>query len=38
MIELRDKATDELLGTVSDEELQFLIDELESIDVRWVRV
>lgn len=29
MIELRDKASDELLGTISDEELQFLIDELE---------
>lgn len=29
MIELRDKATDELLGTLSDDELQFLIDELE---------
>ena len=29
MIELRDKASDELLGTISDEELQFLVDELE---------
>ena len=29
MIELRDKVTDEPLGTISDEELRFLIDELE---------
>lgn len=29
MIELRDKASGELLGTLSDDELQFLIDELE---------
>jgi hypothetical protein len=29
MFELRDKATDEPLGTISDEELQFLTDELE---------
>ena len=29
MITIRDKDTNELLGTVSDEELQFLIDELE---------
>ena len=29
MIELRDKATDEYLGTIDDAELQFLIDDLE---------
>lgn len=29
MIELRDKTTDEFLGSISDEELQFLVDELE---------
>lgn len=29
MIELRDKATNELLGTIVDEELRFLVDELE---------
>ncbi|HYL55640.1 MAG TPA: hypothetical protein VEU73_08710 [Gemmatimonadales bacterium] len=29
MIELRDKATDEYLGTIEDDELQFLIDDLE---------
>lgn len=29
MIELRDKATNELLGTIEDDELRFLVDELE---------
>ncbi|HZI22189.1 MAG TPA: hypothetical protein VFD76_06715 [Gemmatimonadales bacterium] len=29
MIELRDKGTDELLGTLNEDQLQFLIDELE---------
>jgi hypothetical protein len=29
MIELREKATNQLLGTVTDEELTFLIKELE---------
>ena len=29
MIELRDKATDEYLGTIDDDDLQFLIDDLE---------
>ena len=29
MIELRDKASDEYLGTIDDEELKFLIDDLE---------
>ncbi len=29
MIELRDKTTDEYLGTIDDDELQFLIDDLE---------
>ncbi len=29
MIELRDKTTNEPLGTISDEELRFLTDELE---------
>ncbi len=29
MIELRDKLTNEPLGTISDEELRFLVDELE---------
>lgn len=29
MIELRDKASNELLGTIVDEELRFLVDELE---------
>jgi hypothetical protein len=29
MFELRDKTTDEYLGTIDDEELQFLIDDLE---------
>ena len=29
MIELRDKATDEYLGTIDDDELQFLVDDLE---------
>ena len=29
MIELRDKATDEYLGTIEDDDLQFLIDDLE---------
>lgn len=29
MIELRDKDTKELLGTIDDSELRFLVDELE---------
>jgi len=29
MIELRDKVTNEPLGTISDDELRFLVDELE---------
>jgi len=29
MVKLHDKATDEYLGTITDEELQFLIDNLE---------
>ena len=29
MIELRDKSTNELLGTIDDDELRFLVDELE---------
>ena len=29
MIELRDKQTNELLGTIDDDELRFLVDELE---------
>ena len=29
MIELRDKITNEPLGTIDDEELRFLVDELE---------
>jgi hypothetical protein len=29
MIELRDKQTDELLGTIDDDELRFLVGELE---------
>ena len=29
MIELRDKITNEPLGTISDDELRFLVDELE---------
>ena len=29
MIELRDKATNELLGTIDDTELEFLVDTLE---------
>jgi len=29
MIELRDKATDEPLGTINDDELHFLVGELE---------
>ena len=29
MIELRDTANDALLGTITEEELQFLLDELE---------
>lgn len=29
MIELRDKATGSILGSISEEELQFLIDQLE---------
>ena len=29
MIELRDKQTNELLGTIDDDELRFLADELE---------
>jgi hypothetical protein len=33
VIELRDKATDELLGTISDDDLTFLVDELEEESV-----
>ena len=29
MIELRDKSTHELLGTIDDDEFRFLVDELE---------
>ena len=29
MIELRDTGTNELLGTIDDDELRFLVDELE---------
>ena len=32
MIELRDKTTNEALGTIDDEELKFLVDELEEED------
>ena len=33
MIELRDKRTDALLGTISQAQLQFLIDQLEEEDI-----
>lgn len=29
MIQLRDKTTNQLLGTIGDEDLRFLVDELE---------
>jgi hypothetical protein len=33
MIELRDKNTNTLLGTISEAQLQFLIDQLEEEDI-----
>jgi processive 1,2-diacylglycerol beta-glucosyltransferase len=33
MIELRDKRTNTLLGTISEAQLQFLIDQLEEEDI-----
>ncbi len=34
MIELRDKKTGEFLGTISEAQLQFLIDQLEEESIR----
>ena len=32
MINVRDKETDQLVGTISDDELQALVDNLEEVD------